>query len=125
MTSERGYKQGRIGGHLHYAHRVIWRMQTGEVADDVDHINGDRGDNRWANLRNVTRQENMRNRKLGRNNTSGFHGVKQAYWGAWQAYIWKDCGSVCLGAFSTKEEAIAARKSAEAALGYHPNHGRT
>lgn len=123
-TLERGYKQGRIFMELHYAHRIIWRMMTGEIAHDVDHINGVRSDNRWSNLRSVTRTENLRNRKLGPANTSGAHGVQYTYWGAWQAYIGHQSRSICLGSFKTKEEAIEARKRAERDLGYHENHGR-
>lgn len=121
---ERGYKQGRIFGELHYAHRVIWRMQTGEIADDIDHINGDRGDNRWANIRHVSRAENLRNRRISRNSPTGIHGVYERAWG-WQAYIGHPAGkNVCLGSFPTREEAIAARKRAEREMGYHENHGR-
>jgi len=123
-TVERGYRQGRIFGELHYAHRIIWRLMTGDIADDIDHINGNRADNSFANLRNVNRQENLRNRKLGPRNSSGFHGVYRAYWGAWQAYIGVGNKAKCLGAFKTLEEAVTARKEAEKRLGYHENHGR-
>ena len=122
---ERGYLQGRIFGELHYAHRIIWRMQTGEIPQDVDHINGVRSDNRWCNLRHVTRTANLKNRRLSSNNRSGVHGVNQTPWVTWQAYIGHDGRSICLGSFASKDDAIGARRSAEAALGYHENHGRS
>lgn len=124
-TVERGYRQGRIDNRLLYAHRVIWRMMTGETPHDIDHINGDRGDNRWVNLRAVTRQENLRNKMLSPRNKTGTPGVSQAHWGAWQAYIRTGGRNLCLGSFKTKPEAVAARKAAERVLGYHPNHGRS
>lgn len=121
---ERGYKQGRIFGALHYAHRIIWRMVTGEVADDIDHINGDRSDNRMENLRNVSRTENMRNRRLTARNQTGVHGVRPTDYGTWQVYIGAGGKRTkCVGSFPTKEQAIAARKNWEVKLGYHPNHG--
>lgn len=124
-TVERGYRQGRVDGRLLYAHRVIWRMMTGETPHDIDHINGDRGDNRWCNLRAVTRQENLRNVRLSHRNHTGSHGVQHTHWGAWQAKIGVDGSVLCLGSFKTKQEAVEARKAAERALGYHPNHGRS
>lgn len=123
-TLERGYLQGRIDGRLFYAHRIIWKLMTGEEPDDVDHLNGKRSDNRWANLRNVSRTENMRNRRLSDANTSGVFGVSKTYWGAWQAKIGDQNRTVTIGSFRTKQEAVAARKSAERKLGYHENHGR-
>lgn len=123
-TVERGYLQGRIFSEIHYAHRIIWRMQTGELPDDIDHVNGNRADNRWANLRHASRAENMRNRRLSSNNASGIHNVHLTPHGTWQAYIGNAGRSVCLGSFSTKAEAAAARQGAERALGYHRNHGR-
>lgn len=124
-TTERGYKQGRIFGELYYAHRIIWRMMQGEIPNDIDHINGVRSDNRWGNLREVTRSENLRNRRLSSNNKTGFHGVSKTSWGAWQSYIGDGSEtSRCLGSFKTKDEAVSARQKAEIELGYHPNHGR-
>ncbi len=121
---ERGYLQGRIFGRLYYAHRIIWRMETGDIPNDIDHINGDRADNRWKNLRNVSRQVNLRNRALSSNNRTGAHGVSLTPYATWQAYIGDGEKSVCLGSFRTMEEAVRARRLAEQRLGYHANHGR-
>lgn len=43
------------------AHHLVWYMATGEIADEIDHRNGTRNDNRISNLRSVTRQENSFN----------------------------------------------------------------
>lgn len=57
-------------------HRLAWLWMTGEwPKDQIDHINGDRADNRWVNLRACTQAENQQNVGLTRRNTSGFMGV--------------------------------------------------
>lgn len=123
-TNERGYLQGRIDWKLYYAHRIIWKMVTGEDPDDIDHINGNRSDNRWLNLRNVTRSENLKNRAISRNNTSGKMGVEKTKWGTWKSSIGHQGKSKSLGSFAAFDEASAARELAERELGYHKNHGR-
>ena len=121
-----GYKKGSIFNAKCYAHRVIWAMQTGEwPADDIDHINGDRADNRWENLRAVERKDNARNAKRRSTNTSGMMGVQwHPALGKWRARIMVDGRSIALGCYHSLEDACAARKSAERRYGFHENHGR-
>lgn len=114
-----GYREGRIFNGLHRAHRIIWAMHFGNASDDIDHINGDRSDNRLSNLRAVTRSENRRNCAVRSDNSTGVTGVKKRKYG-WQAYI----GTHTIGNFKTFEDAVVARKAAEAEFGFHPNHGR-
>lgn len=121
-----GYYQGAIFNSPHLIHRVIWAMVNGEwPSDQVDHINGDKLDNRPENLRDVTSQENLRNQKMYCNNTSGHTGVRW-YKGRrkWRATIHVSGKRTHLGYFTSKDDAIAARKAAEIEHGYHPNHGR-
>lgn len=84
-----GYRLVGIGGKQILGHRLAWAMTHGVApAGEIDHINGDPGDNRLCNLREATHQQNMINRKLHSNNTSGFKGVschKQS--GRWRARI--------------------------------------
>jgi hypothetical protein len=119
------YRHIRFRGKDHKAHRIIYLLQTSEwPPDDIDHLNGDGVDNRWENLRAATRLENSRNQRRLRNNTSGQTGV---YWheqnGKWVAQIMVHKRNIYLGYFTSKEEAIAARKEAEIEHNFHPNHG--
>lgn len=85
----------------------------------IDHINGDRLDNRRSNLRCVTDQVNQINRKsLNANNRSGFRGVsyidrKSARGKPWRASITVDGKHIHLGVFATAEEAARSRRAAE------------
>lgn len=121
-----GYFQGGVGGEKYLAHRVIWAMHAGEWPVEIDHINGDRSDNRLSNLRNVTRSGNMKNQRLSTANTSGFIGVSRFKRdNKWQAKIMVARKCIFLGLFDTPEAAVAARKAAELKYGFHENHGRT
>ncbi len=51
----KGYRQIGFNGRNYAAHRLAWRLMTGEWPElEVDHINGAKGDNRWDNLRQVS-----------------------------------------------------------------------
>jgi hypothetical protein len=119
-----GYRYGMIKRRMFRAHRVAWALHYGEWPDmEIDHINGDRADNRIANLRLVTRAENSRNQSSRKNSKSGIVGVCQIR-KKWRAFINLNGKPRHLGVFDTIEEAIAVRKAAERRAGYHPNHGR-
>ena len=82
-----GYRHVLIDGAVHKAHRIIWLMVYGEWVEypafEIDHINGQRADNRLSNLRKVTKSANQRNSGRRVTNTSGVHGVnlKEGRWG--------------------------------------------
>lgn len=89
------------------AHRLAFVYMTGKPPDGyVDHINCDKSDNRWTNLRMVTKQENAMNTGIARNNTSGYRGVCWSKisnkWVARGKLMGKD---IHLGLFSSLEEA--------------------
>lgn len=91
----------------------------------VDHINGNRADNRTCNLRLADCTDQMKNRAMPSNNTSGAHGVtlhKKS--GMWQALIGVRGNSIYLGLYETIELAAEARALAESKYGFHENHGR-
>ena len=66
---------GMINSKPYKAHRVIWKMVYGSDPHYIDHINGDRTDNRISNLRSVTKAQNNRNKRLRSDNKSGVTGV--------------------------------------------------
>jgi len=121
-----GYYVGAIFNRAYKAHRIIWAMHHGEWPNgEIDHISGEKLDNRLSNLRVVSGSENRRNQKLPANNTSGAIGVElRDRIGRWQARIKFEGKNIHIGMFDTFEEAVAARKEAEKKYGFHPNHGR-
>lgn len=121
-----GYLEVRHQGRKYQLHRIIWLLTHGDWPRGcIDHINGDRTDNRPANLRDVTRQENSMNQALNSRNTSGVVGVRwRERYGKWEAQIKVSGRHQYLGRFASFEAAVAARKEAERLNGFHPNHGR-
>lgn len=57
-----GYVRVKIDGRPHFAHRLIYFMATGDEPDYIDHINGEKSDNRIENLRAATNSGNMASR---------------------------------------------------------------
>lgn len=114
-----GYCSGRIFNVTFNAHRIIWLWMKGEWPEFIDHVNGVRDDNRWENLRKVSRSENCMNTAMKRNNTSGYKGV---HWHSstqkWKAEI-KD---EYLGVYLTKEEAYEAYCKRAIELGFTSRH---
>lgn len=104
-----GYWKIRVCGELYVAHRLAWLHVHGRwPAQQLDHINGDRADNRIENLRECSPGENSQNRAKSKNNTSGFNGVS---WSSatnnWRARIRINRKLLELGGYSTPEEAYS------------------
>lgn len=118
---QKGYRAGSIDGSPALAHRVIWKLWTGDEPETIDHINGDKLDNRISNLRNVSQEENNKNSPIYRNNTSGWPGITKTKHGRWKVQIGN---GEYLGVFLKLEDAIEARKRGEHVRNYHVNHGR-
>ena len=121
-----GYLCTSIGGKLYQLRRLAWLHMHGDwPAGQIDHINGDRTDNRISNLRDVSHIENGRNQKLGSTNKSGANGV---HWfpsrKKWRAAITVNGKNRHLGYFDTVAQAAEARKIADEDHGFHRNHGR-
>jgi hypothetical protein len=89
------------------AHRVAWAVVTGEWPKSlIDHINGDKTDNRWVNLRAASKSQNNCNARIRSDNISGMKGVHaDTRRGRFYASITLDGVSHHLGAFASKEEA--------------------
>jgi len=104
--------------------RVIWTLMFGVIPDGfyVDHINGNKTDNRLCNLRLVTGKQNQENRPAPRNTTSGYRGVcwhKAAQ--KWMARICHNGKRETIGFFDTAEDAYAAYKNRAKQLYTHAN----
>ena len=106
-----GYLRLTVDGNQLLAHRVAWLLATGEwPRNEIDHINGNKADNRLANLRDVDRKTNSQNiRSPHKDNKSGLLG---ASWnkksGKWQATIKLAGKTAHLGEFPTAEAAHGA-----------------
>lgn len=121
-----GYVVTMLNNKPYRLHRLVWLFIHGEEpSDDIDHINGNRSDNRIENLRCAGLTENNRNLSRSTRNKSGFIGVcfckKRKLW---RATIGVNSKSVHIGYFETLKDACYARKQVELDLGYHVNHGR-
>ncbi|WP_175698488.1 HNH endonuclease [Burkholderia ambifaria] len=105
-------------------HRTIAGLEFGDTRVP-DHINGNKLDNRRANLRVCLQAENMRNAKKRVDNTSGFKGVTyHRASGLWHARIYANCKVVSLGYFQHRENAYEAYRAAAAELhGQFANYG--
>jgi len=117
-TNNHGYRALCIRGKRYQAHRLAWLYVHGVwPAGDLDHRNGVRDDNRIKNLRQATRSQNMQNKSLQANNTSGYKGV---CWNIgmkkWQANIRLHGKRKFLGYFSNIEDAASAYASAASEL---------
>jgi hypothetical protein len=114
-ASKSRYPMIGFNGSSYLAHRIAWVIKTGENPTfDIDHINGNKWDNRWCNLRIATRSENRCNCEPSLSNTSGtigvtFHKLVKKY----VAQIKKHGKSYHLGCFENIEDAIKCRKNAE------------
>jgi hypothetical protein len=108
-THSGGYRLIGVDGTQYLAHRLAVLIVRGRwPPEDVDHLNGDRDDNRWANLRECTRQVNAQNlRKARSNNRTGVLGVIPSG-DRWVARITVNRRRLHLGCFSTPAEAHAA-----------------
>ena len=112
-----GYVCIRLDDVLYTAHQLAWFYVHNEwPTHQLDHINGDRADNRIANLRQATNAQNAQNRKR-RDNRSGFSGVRKEN-KKWLAEIKVNYKPIRLGLFATPEEAHKAYLKAKHDL--HP-----
>lgn len=113
-----------IRGHQYLAHRLAWLYMRGRwPAEDIDHKNTNRSDNRWENLREATRQQNIQNANRRSNNTSGVKGVS---WDPrirkWATKIKANGRNIRIGSYESRED--AARAYAAAADRYFGDFAR-
>lgn len=120
-----GYVHIRLQNTLYKAHRLAFFYMTGKwPAQEIDHINHARADNRLANLREATRTENVKNASRRTDNVTGQTGVcfdnRKRRWLVQISYGGKNRQA---GRYINFEDAVKARKAAEIKYGYHENHG--
>ena len=118
-VTESGYAKIGIDGHQYFAHRLAYLYATDQWPEaEIDHINGDKFDNRWSNLRAVNRFENRQNLRIPQdNNISGLLGVSPSE-GKWAATIVLNAKRLWIGRFSTPEQAHEAYLEAKRTI--HP-----
>ena len=123
-TDKDGYCYIKIGKKIYSCHRLAFLMMTGKhPINEIDHIDGDKHNNKWSNLREATRTENNRNTKVKSNSRSGIKGVffnKRC--SLYFSSIRVNGKRFHLGYFKTIEECLGARKAAE--VKYHGNFAR-
>ena len=115
-----GYSRTKVGKNLYLTHRLIWLYKKGYFPEnDIDHINRDPNDNRIENLREVSRQCNLRNCGNSKNNSSGVNGIylsKRDYF--WIASIGINYKTYHLGRSKDFCEVVLLRLAAEQCLGW-------
>jgi hypothetical protein len=104
-NKQEGYREIQIKRKGYLVHRLVWLVETGDWPKGViDHINGNRSDNHFSNLRDVSQRDNLNNtyrHRAGHLVGCRFHkGDKK-----WQANI-EICGrTIFIGNHDTEEEA--------------------
>lgn len=111
----KGYLSGRVNGRAYRVHRLVFLYFYGYMPPQVDHIDGDRLNNRVQNLREATSAQNNQNRK-----PTGSSGIKGVVWHKqskkWVASICVNRRSVHLGSFEKIEDAALAATKARKTL---------
>lgn len=107
------YVQAYTSGKTVAIHRLIMGVEGGQV---VDHINGNRLDNRKANLRICAQAANMKNRKPNTKGKSAYKGVIVLPNGRYRAKIDNDGTRYELGVYPTERDAVVAYNAAAKVL---------
>jgi hypothetical protein len=118
--TKNGYRSFSLLDGAIYCHRAAWLYVYGWLPDiDIDHVNGNKDDNRISNLRIATRSENIANSKRHIDSASGHKGVSlHKRSGKWRADICLLGRQKFLGCYDTREEAAQRyREAASEAFG--------
>lgn len=120
-----GYLYGRVYKKAFYAHRVAWLLHYGDWPEgEIDHINGNRADNRLCNLRDIPKDVNAKNKRMSSRNKTGYNGVcfnKRN--GKYLVQVGSKGFKKFSAHYETLDEAVRVRREKEAEFGYHVNHG--
>lgn len=111
-----GYKRVWVDGAHALVHRLVWKMEKGEEPPEyIDHINGDKTDNRIENMRPATHGQNIQNQSVRSSNTSGFIGVswyEHLKIPAWSASITSDNRGYHIGYLHNLKDALVSYEAA-------------
>lgn len=124
--SKRGYIQVRMGKDKFMAHRILWAMRCGSwPVTGIDHINGNKTDNRASNMREVTQFSNSKNaEKYKRKEPWIATGVSRHGIG-FRADAQVDNKRFFIGLFKCHTAAMVARKLFDIGKGFTVRHGTT
>ena len=115
-----GYRFIQVRSVGYCAHRIAYALHSGKqipVGSEIDHLDGNRDNNAWRNLRLARTHENAQNRAMRRDNTSGYVGVSWHKQGRkWWAQITCEGKKISLGFHGTAEEAHQAYLTAKAQM---------
>jgi len=114
-----GYIALSIDGQKYFAHRLAWLYVYGEFPkNDIDHIDGNRTNNKIENLRDVPRTENLQNIKIAKshNKSTGILGAYLHMSGKFMSRIKVNKKDVYLGLFESAEQANQAYLKAKKQL---------
>lgn len=122
-----GYRIITIDASHYRAARLAFLYMDGYLPEnDVDHINQIRDDDRWKNLRHVSRSCNIKNFGNRKDNTSGVKGVVIINGpNKWKAQITVNGKNINLGHYYDFDDAVCARLAAEQCLGWPGCNGNT
>lgn len=109
-TDSHGHIQITIDGTAYGAHRLAWFIMTGKLPPlDIDHENRKRADNRFVNLREATRRQNINNQPARKTSATGIKGVyPHKASGRYAATLKRTGKPRHIGLFDTAEEAAEA-----------------
>ena len=123
--SKQGYYVVNFNKIPRLVHRIIWLYQTGYLPEQVDHIDHDRTNNKWDNLREVSNTENSKNTSVSKNSSTKINGVSfMKSRNKYRASITVNRKQIHLGLFDDIASAIQARADADIKYNFHTNHGK-
>lgn len=109
INSKTGYLRASIDGKEYYQHRLAFLLITGKwPTKEIDHIDENKTNNSWNNLREATRSQNESNKKKSIVNASPYKGVffrRRNKYNPWESFIKSNNKQIYLGSFPTAEEA--------------------
>lgn len=125
FVNKLGYRKIEFNGKKYGAHQIVYAMHNGFIPESIDHINGNKADNRIENLRPATKSENGYNRPVMSHNTSGAKNVAfRKDTGKWRVDMRINGKPKCFGSFDNFEFAeLVAMEARNKYHGEFANHG--